>query len=173
MKPKRDWTDIRLKRKRRSMVCKKGHDLTVTGADDATKRCSECRRQRVRDRRRSDPDVRKRDVIQHKEFRRKNPEYISYSSAKARCQNKNDEHYPGYGGRGIEFRFKSYKEFLECLGRKPSPEHSVDRLNNNGHYEPENVRWATRSQQQKNRPRVRIRLILGFRQSLPPEVSYL
>jgi len=59
-----------------------------------------------------------------------------------------------YDKLGLEFRFASFAEWLAELGPKPSPAHSVDRKNNDGHYEPDNVRWATRAEQNKNqRPR--------------------
>lgn len=79
------------------------------------------------------------------------PEYRAYGYAKTRCQNPAAYKYPSYGGRGIQFKFKSFEEFLAALGRRPSEDHSVDRIDNNGHYEPGNVRWATRSQQMRNR----------------------
>jgi hypothetical protein len=78
-------------------------------------------------------------------------ENASFSQARQRCVNKHDRAYESYGGRGIEFRFKSFEEFIACLGPKPTPQHSIDRINNDGHYEPGNVRWATRSEQMKNR----------------------
>ncbi len=79
-------------------------------------------------------------------------EYRSYNAAKSRCQNINNEAYANYGGRGIEFRFESYEQFLGHLGRKPTPEHSLDRFPNNktGHYEIGNVRWATSFEQAQN-----------------------
>jgi regulator of sirC expression with transglutaminase-like and TPR domain len=48
----------------------------------------------------------------------------------------------------------SFEAFLAYIGPRPSPQHSVDRINVNGHYEPGNVRWATHSEQAKNRRRV-------------------
>jgi hypothetical protein len=81
------------------------------------------------------------------------PEASAYYGAKRRCTNSNDESWEYYGGRGIEFRFTSFEEFYAELGEKPEPKHlySVDRIDNNGHYEPGNVRWATDSQQVYNR----------------------
>lgn len=78
------------------------------------------------------------------------PEYRAYNAAKRRCSPHAQDH-ANYGGRGIQFRFRSYEEFLLCLGRRPSAQHSLDRINNDGHYESGNVRWATRVTQARNR----------------------
>lgn len=84
-----------------------------------------------------------------------NAEYNTYLRAKGRCTNPRQPDYSRYGGRGIEFRFTSFEQFFTELGRRP-PGLSLDRINNDGHYEPGNVRWATRSQQVRNqRPRTR------------------
>jgi len=77
-------------------------------------------------------------------------EYRSYSSAKDRCTNPNATEYARYGERGIQFRFDSYEQFLAHIGRKPSPKHSLDRIDVNGHYEIGNVRWATAYEQAQN-----------------------
>ncbi len=79
------------------------------------------------------------------------PEYKAYYNAKERCTNPHYWYWRRYGGRGIEFRFASFAEFFAELGPRPSPEHSVDRKENDGHYEKGNVRWATRSEQEKNK----------------------
>lgn len=78
-------------------------------------------------------------------------ELRAYSDAKRRCLNPKNKSYSNYGGRGIEFRFNSFEEWFAELGLKPTPDHSVDRIDNDGHYEPGNVRWATKTEQQKNR----------------------
>lgn len=78
------------------------------------------------------------------------PEYRSYSGAKQRCTNSKSKNYADYGGRGIEFRFVSFQQFINCVGNKPTPKHSLDRIENEGHYEPGNVRWATCSEQNRN-----------------------
>lgn len=79
------------------------------------------------------------------------PEHWIYCGAIQRCRDSNCKNYSNYGGRGIEFRFKSFAEFFSELGPRPSSKHSLDRINNDGHYEPGNVRWATKSQQALNR----------------------
>lgn len=94
----------------------------------------------------------------HGESRSLTPEYRSYNSARQRCNCPSNPAYPRYGGRGIEFRFASYPEFLTYMGRKPSPQHSLDRIDNEGHYEPGNLRWATYAEQGNNRrPHIRRR----------------
>jgi hypothetical protein len=72
----------------------------------------------------------------------------------ARCTNPNDPSYRNYGGRGIHVYpewLDDYAAFLEHVGRRPTPRHSLDRINNEGHYEPGNLRWATLRQQARNR----------------------
>lgn len=77
-------------------------------------------------------------------------EYVIYSDAKRRCQNPTREQYKDYGGRGIKFLFSSFGEFIEELGLRPSPLHTLDRIDNEGHYEKGNVRWATQDVQNRN-----------------------
>lgn len=75
--------------------------------------------------------------------------------AKQRCTNPNCPHYANYGGRSIEFRFPTTRAFVEWvlhnIGPRPSPAHSLDRIDNSRHYEPGNLRWATRSEQARNK----------------------
>lgn len=78
-------------------------------------------------------------------------EFTAYLAAKRRCLNPNCRAFKDYGGRGIEFRFNSYQEFLAEVGRKPTSLHTLDRINNDGHYEKGNLRWATRAEQARNR----------------------
>lgn len=81
-------------------------------------------------------------------------EYGSWSRAKQRCYNPKDIGYALYGGRGITMcdRWRhSFANFLADMGRKPSRAHSLDRVNGDGNYEPENCRWATPSEQALNR----------------------
>ena len=71
----------------------------------------------------------------------------------ARCYNPLSTHYDYYGGRGIAVcdRWReSIVDFANDVGPRPSPRHSIDRINNDGNYEPGNVRWATVQQQSRN-----------------------
>ncbi len=82
-------------------------------------------------------------------------EYSVYSGAKRRCNNPHEKGYKDYGERGIEFRYQSFEEFLADVGRRPSPAHSIDRIDTNGHYEPKNVKWSTTEEQNQNRRNTR------------------
>jgi hypothetical protein len=92
------------------------------------------------------------------------PEYYACFDAKYRCTNPKDKYWKDYGGRGIEFRFTSFEEFFAELGTRPTPAHSLDRIDNNGHYEPGNVRWATKAEQNANR---RVSLNASYKPNQP------
>jgi hypothetical protein len=77
-------------------------------------------------------------------------EYHSYAGAKGRCTNPRNHKFLDYGGRGIKFLYASFPEFLADVGPKP-PGTSLDRINNEGHYQVGNCRWATAKEQSKNR----------------------
>ena len=86
------------------------------------------------------------------------PEYAIWVAMKQRCENESYPDFGNYGGRGIAVCSEwsaSFAAFYRDVGPRPSPELSIDRIDNNGNYELGNVRWATRSQQQKNRRRSR------------------
>lgn len=89
----------------------------------------------------------------HSVGRKASRELKSYNHAKARCQNPNNAKYPQYGGRGIKMCdawSQDAAQFLKDMGPCP-PGHTLDRMNPNGNYEPENCRWATSHQQARTR----------------------
>ena len=84
----------------------------------------------------------------------KSSEYRSWTMMINRCVNPNATQYRYYGGRGVSVcdRWRdSFEAFLADMGVKPTPQHSIDRINPHGDYEPDNCRWATRLEQRHNR----------------------
>lgn len=82
------------------------------------------------------------------------PEYKVWRGVLSRCLNPHVACYERYGGRGITVcaRWReSFAHFLSDMGPRPTPQHSIDRINNEGNYEPSNCRWATNEVQAKNR----------------------
>ncbi len=85
---------------------------------------------------------------------KKTKEFRAYSHMKERCLNKDHKEYKNYGGRGIKVCsrwIESYVNFINDVGRSPSSKHSLDRENNEGNYEPSNVRWTTSKTQNRNK----------------------
>lgn len=80
-------------------------------------------------------------------------EYAAWKAARSRCRNPKHFRYPLYGGRGIRFSeaWDSFSVFLAELGPRPGSGFSLDRINNDGNYEPGNCRWATAREQMLNR----------------------
>ena len=84
----------------------------------------------------------------------RHPLYQTWARMKQRCLNPNASDYPHYGGRGIKVCdewINDFEMFLYHLGDKPSPKHTLDRVDNDYHYCPENCRWASRHHQNRNR----------------------
>lgn len=82
------------------------------------------------------------------------PEYRNWQKAKQRCFDKNNNRYSTHGGRGITMceRWKnSFENFFNDMGKRPTSKHSLDRIDNDKGYCPENCRWATLNEQARNK----------------------
>jgi hypothetical protein len=158
-----------LKRYFTGKPCKHGH---VAQRQTSDTHCFDCKRDTKRRWRESNrekaleynrqwnsknPDKR-RDI--NRRHRAANPEYGSWHSMIARCTNPRYDSFHDYGGRGItvcdrwrygENGMSGFECFISDMGPRPSPNHSLDRIDPNGNYEPGSVRWATAKEQANNR----------------------
>lgn len=103
-------------------------------------------------------------------FIKTSPEYHTWSAMIKRCHNPNDKSFGRYGGRGItvcEAWQRSFQVFLADMGRRPTPGHSIDRIDNSKGYEPGNCRWATIKEQNRNRRGVIKLTYRGITKTLP------
>lgn len=111
-------------------------------------------------------------ALRRKEKRQANvykPEYVTWASMKRRCYGVSAANYARYGGRGIKVcdRWReSFLNFYQDMGDRPSPKHTLERINNDKNYEPNNCRWATSKEQANNRRSSRILVLNGKSQSL-------
>lgn len=102
------------------------------------------------------------------------PEYRHWINMISRCENPKTPGYENYGGRGISVcsRWRqSFVDFLTDVSPRPSPKHSLDRIDVNGNYEPGNVRWATQMTQCRNTRTNRIVTVDGQQITLAEAVE--
>jgi hypothetical protein len=129
-------------------VCECGNFRTMRSCQftpkSDTKSCGCLNREKSRERR-----------LTHGASIERTAEYGAWVAMKTRCLNPNGKDYLYYGGRGIRVApewINDFPAFLEHVGLRPTPQHSLDRWpDNDGDYEPYNVRWATKLQQSRNR----------------------
>jgi hypothetical protein len=95
-----------------------------------------------------------------------NPAINNWTAMRQRCLNPARKDFPRYGGRGIKVcpEWASFSQFIADVGERPSLKHQLDRFpNSEGNYEPGNVRWATPSEQARNRKSNRFYEVNGVR----------
>lgn len=96
----------------------------------------------------------------------KSSEYKIWGHIKERCFKPSSAAYRHYGGRGItmyEPWINDFMAFYNYVGKRPSPEHTIDRINVDGNYEPGNIKWSTRKEQANNkRPRTWVSNKTGY-----------
>lgn len=95
-------------------------------------------------------------------------EYATWLRIRSRCNCKTNPKYHRYGGRGIKIcdRWDDFDNFHHDMGDRPSPKHSIDRINNDGDYEPGNCRWATNDVQAANKSTARVITHCGITDTL-------
>lgn len=94
------------------------------------------------------------------------PEYSAWTAMQQRCSNPKARAWKSHGARGISVcpRWtgpQGFERFFADMGRRPTGQHSLDRIDNNGHYEPSNCRWATLKQQARNKRTSRVLVVDG------------
>jgi len=101
--------------------------------------------------------------------RARTPEYHSWQALKDRCNNPKNTHYANYGGRGIAVCSEwndSFMAFFADMGERPTDKHTIERIENNGHYCQYNCKWATRKEQVDNRRNTILHTVNGKTQCL-------
>ncbi|QVW08761.1 AP2 domain-containing protein [Phage CBW1004C-Prop1] len=123
--------------------CDCGNQFSASGYAARTSKiinCPQCAKERA-----------KTASIKH--GRAKTSEFGIWTDMQTRCLNPNSTSYPNYGGRGIGIcqRWMKFQNFFQDMGPRPSMNHSIDRIDPDGDYSPDNCRWATHKEQSRNK----------------------
>lgn len=116
------------------------------------------------------------DPGRHTHGMSRKPEYKVWKNMRDRCSKISCKSFPDYGARGIvvcDRWFNNFETFFLDMGPRPSPKHSIDRINNDGNYEPGNCRWATKAQQMSNRRNSRFVILDGTKLTITEAAKLL
>lgn len=130
-------------------ICDCGKEITVRAGDAKSGNTSSCGCLRVEN----------TTAMRTTHGMTNSDEYKNWSDMKKRCSSKKSKRYARYGGRGISVCDRwanDFMAFYEDMGPRPSKGHEIDRINNDGNYEPGNCRWATKSENMMNTGRAMI-----------------
>jgi hypothetical protein len=129
-----------------------GKICKIAGCNRDSRKGGMCAMHYQRVKRYNDPGGPSRKIEKHGMWHTK--VYSTWRGMKQRCSNPNVIEYPNYGGRGIvmcaDWRH-SFLAFYRDIGNPPSPKHEIDRINNDGNYEPGNCRWVTHKENGRNK----------------------
>lgn len=100
--------------------------------------------------------------IKHNGMKKYPKEYRAWKGARGRCNNPNYHSYHRYGGRGIKVceRWNDFNNFIKDMGTAPNNNYQLDRIDNNGDYEPNNCRWVTPKENANNRKNTIVNLVI-------------
>ena len=118
-----------------------------------------CFKHYLRLKRHGDPLYLGNRINPEKHGMKKTPEYKVWCDMKSRCNNIKHKSYPRYGGRGItvcERWINSFTAFLEDMSKRPFPKAQIDRIDNDGNYEPNNCKWATHAENLRHTSRTKL-----------------
>lgn len=109
-----------------------------------------------------------RTIHGHSGRDKRSSEYRSWRGMLDRCERPTTHNYARYGGRGVTVceRWHDFTNFLADMGKKPSPRHTIERIENNGNYEPGNCRWESAKEQNRNRSDNRLVTYLGWEMTI-------
>jgi len=125
-------------------------------ADGLTSACKECLYEGNRKWAANNAERLKRTA--RESYAKKPPEFSVWVAMKQRCRDPKHDNFKSYGGRGVVVcdRWMSFSNFLADMGPKPTPKHQIDRIDNDGNYEPSNCQWVTCVENQRKRTCVKL-----------------